>query len=183
MNSNRNYIIPFVGLKLGVHEFEFEITDTFFESFEYSIIQKGKVHVNLSLEKKETMMVGDFVLTGTVETECARCNDLMDVPINGTYRLIYQFGEEPSDDETLVTVYPEQFEIDVKENILELITVSLPVRPVHEEGECNEEMISIMSEYVLVSNDELEESEDAEDEEEVDPRWAELNKLKQDKKS
>jgi hypothetical protein len=57
--SNENeFIIPFVGLKQGKHVFEFDITDAFFETFEYSIIQKGKVHIEFTLDKKETMIIG-----------------------------------------------------------------------------------------------------------------------------
>ncbi len=164
-----------------MHSYKFDITDTFFDFFEYSIIHKGKVSVDLQLEKKETMLVGDYKIGGIVQTECDRCNDPVDVKVEGEYQLVYKFDTKPSDDESLVIVYPEVFEIDVKENILELITVSLPSRAVHEEGGCNEEMMDLLSEYVLISNDEVEEtSEEAvsDEEEYIDPRWSALNKLK-----
>ena len=51
MRSMGEYVIPFVGLKTGIHTYEFDVDDTFFEGFEYSIIEKGKVHVKLELEK------------------------------------------------------------------------------------------------------------------------------------
>ena len=175
-----------------MHAFEFDITDTFFEIFEYSIIHKGKVKVELQLEKKETMLIGDYTINGMVEAECDRCNDPVDVEVNGTYQLVYKFDTQPSDDESLIIVYPEEHEIDVKENILELITVSLPTRAIHEEGECNEEMISILDEYVLISEEEEAnasegESEDApngeEQKEDIDPRWSALSKLKAEAKA
>lgn len=188
MKLSKDYIIPFVGLKLGVHAYKFDITDTFFEIFEYSIIHKGNVEVELQLEKKETMLIGNFTVNGEVETECDRCTDPVKTKINGEYRLIYKFDTEPSDDETLIIVYPEEFEIDVKENILELITVSLPSRTIHKEGECNEEMLSILDEYILVSKNEEADASDGESKEEpnenddyVDPRWAALKKLKDNK--
>ena len=57
--------------------------------------------------------------------------------------------------------------------------MSLPARSVHPEGECNEEMISILNEYILITEDEANErSSEDDDEEDIDPRWAELNKLK-----
>jgi len=37
--------IPFVGLKIGYHDFELEINDTFFESLPFSIIKKGDLKV------------------------------------------------------------------------------------------------------------------------------------------
>ena len=70
----------------------------------------------------------------------------------------------------------EEFEIDIRENILELITVSLPNRVVHDEGDCNQEMISILEEYILVSENESEKKEQLDDDE-IDPRWSVLNRF------
>lgn len=174
--SNKEYVIPFVGLKIGVHTFEFDVTDEFFEAFEYSIIESGDVRVELSLEKKETMLIGNFKLSGIVRTQCDRCNDPVAVNVEGSYQLIFKFDDQPSDDESLVIVYPDEFEIDMSNHILELITVSLPSRCVHAEGECNEEMIELLEEYSStgMSEDELEDNET----DEVDPRWEALKKLK-----
>lgn len=178
VKSNKDYKIPFVGLKIGVHEYEFKVTDSFFEMFEYSLIQKGEVDVSFRLEKKETMMIGDFLISGKVEMECDRCTDPIEVAVKGNYQLIYKFDTQESEDETLVTVYPEDFEIDIQDSILEFISVSLPTRAVHEEGECNEEMIELLSEYVMVSTEENGVEEEVNDEEEIDPRWSALKGLK-----
>lgn len=182
----KEYIIPFVGLKIGKHTFEFEITDSFFENFEYSIIHKGKVKVELLFEKKETMLIGNYTINGVVVTNCNRCNDPMEVEIEGEYQLIYKFDDKASDDESLIIVYPEEYEIDIKENILELITVSLPYRNIHPEGECNEDLISILDEYIMVSDDdesaESEQKNTEEEDEYIDPRWQALKDLSKGKK-
>ena len=191
LKSKRDYIIPFVGLKVEFHEFEFEIRDTFFEELEYSIIQKGNAHVKLRLEKKETMLIGEFSVSGLVFTSCDRCNDPVEVPVNGSFRLIYKFGDEVSDDETLIVLPDEAYELDVRQNIYELITVSLPARLVHPKGECNEEMLELLQKYSGRSEelnddenwDDEEEDEDWEDDEEdddddpIDPRWSALKNL------
>jgi len=193
--SNKEFVIPFVGLKLGFHEFKFDIDNAFFEGIDYSLVQKGNLCVKLTLEKKETMLVGNFALHGVVETACARCTEPMNVAIDEQFQLIYKFDDQPSDDESLVIVYPEEFEIDVKANIVEFISVSLPSRSVHTDGECNEEIIDILSEYQVYSRAELEkpdaiafdgESEDDDqieidedgDDDQIDPRWAALKDLK-----
>jgi uncharacterized protein len=185
-NSKRDFIIPFVGLKTGVHEFEFEIENTFFEELEYSVIQKGEVLVNLSLEKKETMLIGDFSLKGSVTVPCDRCNDPIAVKIYGAFKLVYKFDDTPSDDEALITIYPEEFEIDVRNNIYEFITVSLPKRCVHEKGMCNEDMIELLNEYTINSDEEEDidldqhdnDQDDNDEDNDIDPRWEKLKKLK-----
>ena len=181
--TDKEFLIPFVGLKIGIHEFKFEITDAFFDKVEYSLIDKGNVEVTLALEKKETMMIGDYVIKGKVETSCDLCNDPVSVDVQGEYQLIYKFDDQPSDDESLIIVYPDEYELNVRENILELISVSLPTRSIHEDGECNEEMMEILDQY-RVNADDVEyddyEADEVEEDEDVDPRWAALKNLKKD---
>lgn len=180
--SEREYVIPFVGLKLGVHTFEFEISDKFFESVEYSVIHKGNVKVTLSFEKKETMMVGNYHIEGVVVTACNLCDSDVDTIIKGDYRLVYKFDNEPSNDESLRIVYPIEFEIDVRNDIMELITVSLPSRMVHPEGECNEEIVELLKEYIITSDvypeNGADENNDDDENDDIDPRWAALKDLK-----
>jgi len=192
VKSNKEFIIPFIGLKVGFHDFNFEIHDAFFEEVEYSIIHKGNVTVSLTLEKKETMLIGEFQIGGTVSASCDRCNDPLDVPVKGTFRLVYKFDNETSDDESLIVLHPDAYELDVRDNIYELITVSLPARLTHPMGECNEEMIELLKKYSgqpesveddfdddddWDDEDWEEEDDDDGDDDPVDPLWSALKNL------
>jgi uncharacterized protein len=192
-------VIPFIGLKPGFHDFDFEITEQFFEEIEYSIIHSGNVQVHLTLEKKETMLIGQFTIEGLVNTSCDRCNDPIEVPVKGSYQLIFKFGNEPEFDESLVVLHPDAYEIDIRDNIYEFITVSLPARVVHPKGECNEEMIALLKEYsggAQTENEDEdlddedwdeddwddddwddEEEDDDDDDDPIDPRWSALKNL------
>ena len=170
-----------------MHTFEFDITNAFFEQVEYSLIEKGNVQVTLNLEKKETMMIGDFAINGKVSASCDLCNEPIEVDIEGKYQLIFKFDDKPTDDETLIIVYPEEFELDLQENLLELISVSVPSRTIHPEGECDSEMLELLNEYRVNSDDEEIEEEGTyeeldEDDDYIDPRWAELKNLGDKKK-
>lgn len=203
MKSKREYIIPFIGLKLGFHEFEFQIQDAFFEDREYSSIHSGTANIRLILEKKETMMIGEFEIKGSVSTDCDRCNDPIEVPIKGSFKLIFTFGNEPSDDESLIVMHPDEYELDLRDHLYELLIISLPTRLIHPKGECNEEMIALLNQYSVQqipsgsdedSDDEddwdFEDDEDDEDDEDwevededddddpIDPRWKKLKDLK-----
>lgn len=173
--SKREFVIPFIGLKLGSHTFEFDVSDSFFEEFEYSIIHSGNVHVDLILEKKETMMIGTFSCEGVVSASCDRCNDALDVSVRGSFQLVFKLSDEETDDETLIVLPPEAYELDVAPHIYELITVSLPVRMIHEEGECNEEMVEALNQYLLnpEDEDEWDEEDDWDDEDFDDEDWEE----------
>lgn len=196
------FVIHFVGLKLGTHEYDFEVDKTFFEDINYSLIEDGKVQAHLSLQKKETMMIGEYTINGTVFTNCDRCNDPVELPIQGTYRVVYKFGDETSDDENLIILHPEAFELDVAAQLYEFMCVSLPARILHKPGECNEEMMALYDSYIVNPGEEEDDDDwddddddwddedgDWEDEDDdsdapdtdpnkpIDPRWSALKNL------
>jgi uncharacterized protein len=160
------FIIPFIGLKLGKHQFNFEVKDSFFESMEYSIIEQGDLNVTLELEKKETMLIALFHVDGTVNTLCDRCNTPMDLEIDGEYKLIYKFGLEEEEDEMLVVLHPDSYQIDVTIPIYELITTQLPLRVLHDEGDCDEEMWELIQQHIVNPEDDDFDDEDWDEEEE-----------------
>ena len=168
--------IPFVGLKLGKHYFEYEINTSFFESMEYSIIHEGSLHATLELEKKETMLIALFAVKGSVSTTCDRCDTPMDLEVQGEYRLIYKFGTEDEEDENLVVLHPDSYQIDVTFPIYELITSLLPLRATHKLGECDEEMWELIQKHTInahveeenLDDEDWNEDEDWEDEDEND---------------
>ena len=166
---HKNLDIPFVGLKQGVHNFNFEISNTFFDAFPFSIVEKGSISVELSLDKKDTLMIGSYKVTGTVVSNCVTCNELFDAPINGEMKIYYKFGDENEDDENLIVLPPEAYKIEPAQQIYELITVSLSANPRHKEGECNQEVLSLLKRYQKEANENKNK--------EVDPRWDKLNKL------
>lgn len=121
-------------------------------------------------------MIGSFKIKGTVNTTCDRCNDPIEVKVSGDYQLIYKFDTEESEDESLITVFPDEFELDLNDSILEFITVSLPAKKVHKKGDCNQEMIKLLEAYATPLSAQELEKQDAEDP--MDPRWEALKKLK-----
>lgn len=158
--SDQIYNIPFIGLKVGKHLFEYEVTDSFFDDLEFSLVQKGNLSVRLELEKKETMLIAHFWVEGTVETECDRCTGPLELKIKGDYRLIYKFGHGEAEDETLVIIDPDEYQVNVKMPIYELIILSMPSRKIHPEGQCDEEMWKLVKAYTVNPEDE---------EEDIDP--------------
>lgn len=166
---HNEFLIPFVGLKIGKHLFDFEVGNSFFESMEYSIIEQGNVKVTLELDKKETMMIALFHAEGTINTLCDRCNTPMDFEIDGGYKLIYKFGLEEEEDEMLVVLHPDSYQIDITNPIYELITTQLPLRVLHDEGECDEEMWELIQQHIV--NPEDEEDLDDEDCDDEDEEW------------
>lgn len=176
--SKRPFSIPFVGLKNGKHEYEFEIGETFFEEYDYSGIEDANVRVKLVLDKKDTMLIGEFHIQGEVVTACDRCTDSLKVPVDAEYIQYFKFGTEDSGDDSLTVMHPDEYQIDVKDLIYEFIVISLPSRTLHPKGECNEEMMQAMEKHIvnLNSDEEYEEDEDEDDDDDESP-WSILKDL------
>ncbi len=158
--NKKEFLIPFVGLKIGKHFFDFEINSSFFDAFEYSPIQNGVLNAKLELDKKETMLVANYIVEGEIETLCDRCNTEMQLPISGAFRLIYKFGNEEEEDESLIVLLPDVYEIDASTAIYELITSLLPLRATHKKGACDEEMWKLIQTHTVNANDDPEDEED-----------------------
>jgi uncharacterized metal-binding protein YceD (DUF177 family) len=170
MVGGKEYIIQFAGLSLGEHRYEFNIGDKFFESYDYSEIKRADILVELSLLKQSTMMILEFNISGTVKTDCDLCTEEFDLPIHGTHRLIVKVGghETGDEDDDIIYVAANEHELDIEQYIYEYIALSLPIRRVHPEGECDEEVLKKLKGYIIDHNDEPS----------SDPRWEKLKNIK-----
>ena len=56
MKALAEFTIPFVGLKEGLHHFEFDIDKTFFEAFDFEDFNDINGKIALELTKKSTLL-------------------------------------------------------------------------------------------------------------------------------
>ena len=179
MKELKAYTIPFVGLKIGSHQFDYQIDNTFFEHFEYDEFHKADVKVDLELEKKSTLLDLHFQFNGTVNVNCDLTNEPYDQPISGNFDLVVKFGQEYTDEEEDLLILPHgSYEVDVAQYIYESIVLAVPAKRVHPgvaDGTLKSEALDKLEELSL--NNQAEQS----DEDQTDPRWDDLKKLLTDK--
>ncbi len=180
MNKTKEYLIPFIGLKLGKHHFEYQINNKFFEIFDYNEFQNSDIKVNLVLEKKSTMLELAFKHKGTVNVPCDLTSEDFDLPIKGKMNLIVRFGEAFNNDNEELLILPHgEFEIDIAQYIYEMIVLSVPLRRVHpgiKDGSLKTEALTKLKELAV-----KEKKEEKKEEENIDPRWDKLKQLLTDK--
>jgi uncharacterized metal-binding protein YceD (DUF177 family) len=180
MNKTKDYLIPFVGLKLGKHHFEYQVNNKFFEIFDYHEFQNSDIKVNLVLEKKSTMLELSFKHKGTVNVPCDMTSEDFDLPIKGKMNLIVRFGEAFNNDNEELLILPHgEFEIDVAQYIYEMIVLSVPLRRVHpgiKDGSLKTEALTKLKQLAV-----KEPKEEKKEEENIDPRWDKLKQLLTDK--
>ena len=170
MEKENEFLIPVSGLALGVYNYQFDIKDDFFADLDYSEVKHGSVTVNLEVVREELMMTLNFHIEGKVEVPCDRCADEFFIPIQSEQVFYIKFGADEADESDDVAVVPaEEHAYDVRSLIYEYIILSIPIHRVHPEGECNPEVLALLSH---------DEETVAEKEVETDPRWAALRDAK-----
>ena len=180
MNATKEFLIPFIGLKLGKHQFEYQINKEFFENFDYDEYDDVNIKVNVVLEKKATMLELAFKHKGTINVPCDQTGESFDLPIKGKINVVVQFGDAYNDDNEELLILPHgEHQVDVSQYIYEMIVLSVPSKRIHpgvKDGSLQSETLDKLNE--LRHKEEPEQTE----EENTDPRWDKLKQLLTDKK-
>ncbi|WP_027138010.1 YceD family protein [Gaetbulibacter saemankumensis] len=179
MKPLKEFTIPFVGLKVAKHHFEYKIEQAFFEYFEYKEFNDVSVDVHLELEKKSTLLELHFKISGFVNVNCDLTNEPYNQPIENEFDLVVKFGDEYNDEHINILIVPHgTYEINVQQYIYESIVLAVPIKRVHpgiKDGTLDSDILKKLEELSP------KQKEKKNEEDEIDPRWNTLKKLLTDK--
>jgi len=168
----KQFVIPFVGLSVGNHQFDFVIDDKFFASFEYSEIKSANIQVSLDLEKTDRMLILNFSITGTIRASCDRCLDEFDYPVEGNEEYFIKFGSEHYEEDVNVLVITEnETHFEIAQLIYDYVNLLLPFKVVHPDDEdgnsqCDPDVLKRIEQHSV--------------QKEIDARWDKLKDLNLD---
>ncbi|WP_276374420.1 DUF177 domain-containing protein [Chryseolinea sp. H1M3-3] len=170
------YNINIVGLSNKEHRFQFEIGDEFFRRFGTDIVSEGTFQVELLLDKHETFIEVAFKIDGKAHLICDRSLEPFDFPINSNNKIVFKYGDAYQEMTDEIVIIPrETATLELGQYIYEFIALGIPLKKLHPrfQDEVNDEDDS---EGKIVYSSET--SEEKKDDEEIDPRWDILKKLK-----
>lgn len=179
MSRRREFEIAFVGLKPGVHEYDYSIDDRFFEVYQQQDFKNCKADVKLLLDKKSSFMLLKFEIGGQLEVICDRCNSRLPLELWDEFNITVKMVDDPElmnnqeDDPDVYYISRGESHIDVANWIYEFINLSIPMQKVcsYEEMNgpyCNPAALDMLKK--LVSEEEKEKKEN--------PIWKGLEKFK-----
>lgn len=132
MNQFSEFLIPFIGLKDGIHRFDYKIDNKFFEGFDFLDFQNAQIQIDLVFEKKSTLLELNFSAKGHVKVPCDITTELFKLPIYTAFRLVVKFGPEENGDDDEILILPHgSHEIQIAQYIYEMIVLSVPQKKVH----------------------------------------------------
>ncbi len=166
----KDFEVQIFGLDNGDHNYDFRINKSFFQLFPNSLVENGKGVAFLRIEKSETMMHLHFKLEVVVELICDVTLEEFDFPIHTEDELIIKFGEEEIElSEDVMIINRNATSINVAKFIYEFVSLAIPMKKLHPK-------IKDQERSDLIYSDKSEDVESSE--EEIDPRWEVLKKLK-----
>jgi uncharacterized metal-binding protein YceD (DUF177 family) len=178
MSLRREYEIAFVGLKPGIHEFDYQVDDTFFEEFQEQDFKNCEANVKLLLDKSSgSFMILKFEIGGSLQVICDRCSNNLPLQLFEEFVLTVKMVEEPEvmneqeEDPDVYYISKGESHLDVKNWIYEFINLSIPMQKTCEyenmDGPyCNETARALLN------------SMRAEAKEQENPIWNDLKKFK-----
>ncbi len=164
-----DFQIAFSGLKLGTHQFDFQIEDAFFQLYDYAELNSGQINAIILLQKKSNMLSLEFQIKGTVTLACDTCTEDYTQSIEGNYKQIVKFSDvaEPEETDEIIILPTNEHTLEVAHQLYEFIHLSLPSRRTHaDEAYCNQEILEKLEELAY------------QEPEVADPRWSALQNLK-----
>ena len=163
-----------VGLSQKAHRFEYVIDDEFFKFYGTALLESGHFKAEITLDKSETMIEGQFHIQGLAHLNCDRSLEVFNYPMEIDRTIRFKYGEEEKElSDEIVLITREQTSLDIGQYLYELIGVSLPMKRLHPKFHSDEPK---ESEIQLVYSSPIDKTEKEEDA--IDPRWEKLKKLK-----
>ena len=194
-----SYSIPLRGAQQATERYTLVLNDEFFKEMESSDVLGGNVTVEVTVTRKGEANYFNFECKGEIMIPCDRCLEPMKHEVDSDYELTVKFGDEYNDETDGLLIVPESDnDLNVASIVYDTVALTIPISHVHEEGECDEATWEALQAHTAHSiaddgdealygryadddganiegdaanNDEINESN-------IDPRWAELLKIK-----
>ncbi|MDE7470734.1 MAG: DUF177 domain-containing protein [Paramuribaculum sp.] len=173
----------------GRHEFTYHLDKTFFVNMESSDIHDADVDVTLVVTRKNDAYDMAFTFKGTLTLICDRCLDDLLFPVDTTYHITVEYGDEYRDESDDLMIIPESDPyLNVSFIIYDTVALTIPLKHVHPLGKCNRAMSAMLRKHRAhrpgdedadLEDDLIDEMEAADDggDTPTDPRWNALSGL------
>lgn len=152
MGKRKSFDIAFVGLKPGIHKFEYEIDEKFFAETGNREFANCSAKIKLQLDKKSSFMLLKFEVGGKSDVICDRCNNTLTMELWDEFNMAIKLVENPEemndkeDDPDVYYISKTESHLHLNDWIFEFISLSVPMQKMcspEESGgdKCNKEAL------------------------------------------
>ena len=157
MVSKRAYEIAFVGLKLGEHEFHYDLQDEFFNEKVAEPIKGMHASVKLLLDKHKDFILLKFQTGGNATVNCDRCGNELKANLWDEFNVVVKLVENPDEmneqevDADVLYIARSESHLDISDWLYEFVMLSIPSQnecgfDKNGEALCNKEVLQKLEE-------------------------------------
>ena len=134
MAKKRAFDIAFVGLKPGIHQFNYNLDDEFFIEKAAEDFTHAKANVKLSLEKNTGFMLLSFEVGGKADVTCDRCGNPLGIDLWDEFKMVVKLVENPDemnaqeDDPDVYYISRNESHLNVADWIYDFVMLSVPMQ-------------------------------------------------------
>ncbi|MBL7718698.1 MAG: DUF177 domain-containing protein [Flavipsychrobacter sp.] len=181
MKHNREYEIAWLGLKPGIHTFQYELDDRFMNDLGQWPFDGLNAQVTVTFDKQPSFFMLKFDVGGTVNMPCDRCGDEFKLRLWDEFNLLIKLTGEDTDhkddDADVVFIPRSETVIDISNWLYEFIHLSIPLQRVHPDNAdgvsgCNPKALELLNKLEV-----------HEDDHKTNDIWKGLEALKEKEKS
>ncbi len=152
MSQRREYEIAFVGLRPGIHVYEYRIEDKFFVPYGEQDFEGCFANIKLNLDKNTGFMQLKFDIDGTLKAACDRCGNTLPMQLWDEFNIIVKMVDDPElmneqeEDPDVYYISRSESHLHLADWIYEFINLSIPLQKMCREEEiggpkCNVEVL------------------------------------------
>jgi len=147
--EENDYKINVRRLADGKQDIKYNLDGSFFDAFENEDILGASLKVIIEVDKGSGWINLIIDIKGSVTALCDRCLANLTCPIDVHHPIRVEFskyGEGTDNGENLdvIVLGDNEGEIDLAQTIYDFVCLSLPIKKVHPEGECDPLMLEKM---------------------------------------
>ena len=155
MGNRREFEIAFVGLKPGIHEYNYEVDNRFFANYSQADFSNCHASIHLKLEKNTSFMMLKFEIGGSVDVICDRCGNTLNMELWDEFNMVIKQVENPDEmneneeDPDIFYISRTESHLQIADWIYEFVSLSIPMQRMCDEQEmggpqCNKEILAML---------------------------------------
>lgn len=165
MGNRRRFDIAFVGLKPGIHEFNYEVDEKFFLEYQHADptaigFEDCKANIKVTLEKNTSFMMLKFEVGGSVSVTCDRCGNSLPMNLWDEFNMVVKQVDNPAEmndneeDPDIYYISRTESHLHLSDWIYEFVSLSIPMQRMCSEEEmggakCNKEILAMLKKMEL----------------------------------
>jgi uncharacterized protein len=173
------YGVNIVSLSNKIHHFDYELGDAFFRQYGTDLVSQGSFKVEVVLNKHETFIEAEFKIRGAATLICDRSLEPFDYPVWTTKKIMFKYGETDEEiSDEIIMINRDTATLELGQYMYEFIALAIPMKRLHPKFRVDDLTEDETAEGKIVYSSGSPEGDDKNSDDDIDPRWDILKKLK-----